>query len=131
MNQKGKDDTKMHMDPPLPCRHHRVHSTPPVIKRHHSTPSFGTLSLGNKNTNRSYACLTELNTHAKCIRRRRCTSCARLPAAFRTPIKMREWWGTFVDLSDVDDTIDDAKDRERNIAYAEMTMKATASPTKK
>mmetsp|Transcript_29555 Transcript_29555/g.48486 ORF Transcript_29555/g.48486 Transcript_29555/m.48486 type:complete len:123 (-) Transcript_29555:1922-2290(-) len=108
MDRTDKNEEKIairHSDPPLPPpSYRRVHSTPTVIERHHSAPSFACNQWGNEKTRRSYKCLTALNSHhVRFCRRRRCTSCAKLSEACNTPTKIREWWGMFVDLSDVDD----------------------------
>eukprot|EP01083_Nonionella_stella_P009396 27104_1 len=118
-------------DPPLQACHHRVQSTPAVIVRHHSAPSFACNTWGNEKTRRSYTCLPALNSHVHCIRKRRCTSCAKLSgtATFDTKIKVREWWGMFVDLSDVEDGLVEGVN-ESTRAYEKKNMTASKNEKK-
>ena len=66
---------------------------------------------GNATTRRSYDCLTELSSSSKCHRARRCKSCKKLSeaGAIQKPCCKvpKEWWGMFLDLSDVGSEIDD------------------------
>lgn len=117
--------------PPCPgprYQHHRVQSTPIVMERHHSAPSFVNNQWGNEKTRRSYRCLTALNSHVRCFRRRRCTSCAKLPDTFSRQTKGREWWGMFVDLDEYDH-IGSVGDGSRYVGANERTTAKTKVAT--
>lgn len=95
------------------CYHHRTQSSPipNSIERHYSVPDCRCDNWGSEETRRSYECLKDLKKRdrARCCRRRRCVSCAKLSDAFDTPTQMKEWWGMFVDLSDRDKDIGTAE----------------------